>query len=280
MAEQIRLEDVLNNISADEFTLASKWLNHLRDVEQQNVLATLKSVHDFQSNANREHPNKPIGWSLVVAGSSVTSDNYEDIHLFMIPETYENGGLIQKIKFTRGVAIQLEEFNCLFRGESAYKKGETLGMDPAEHGQPLTMYFMHDKPDFELQRKEGDVLYKPTLDSEHIIELNKRRKTNMRVLSRNYVFGKDYSSIKDSDLEVHPEKIIELYGSQIDKGMRIEIDKIFTEISYLAAQSSGNVKDLRGMCLKMLTVANLFVSHDKDALEEKYIRCLINYRIQ
>lgn len=279
MSPQDTLEDVINNLTPEEVRLANQWFGNLGEKEQQNVAATIKKTQEMQSKVNELHPDKPIGISLVVAGSSIISRDYEDVDLFMIPETYDNGKFMQGLLLMRGLTAELAKSNCLFRHTGGYKRGETLGNDPKEFGRPLTMYLMVDKFDFEFQRKEGDILYMPTLDSEHIIELNRRNGTNMRVLSRNYVFGRDYSNVQDSDLEVPPEKLIDFYGKQVEQGKRDEIDRRFLAFKeFTETLRCIDKTDLRNLCRKMVGVVEPTV-YSIETPAVYYFRCLVNHAL-
>ena len=247
--------------------------------EQQNVVATINKTQQMKSQVNELHPDKPIGISLVVAGSSIISRDYEDVDLFMIPETYDNGKFMQGLLLMKGFTAELAKSNCLFRHNGDYKRGETLGNDPKEFGRSLTMYLMIDKFDFEFQRKEGGILYTPTLDSEHIIELNRRRGTNMRVLSRNYVFGRDYSNVQDSDLEVPPEKLIDFYGKKVAQGVKADIDRRFLAFKEFTETLKGTDKaDLRNLCRRMVGVVEPMV-YSIETPEVQYFKCLVNHAL-
>lgn len=279
MSSQNTLEGVINNLTPEESRLANQWFDNLGEKEQQNVVATIKKTQQMQSHVNSLHPDKPIGISLVVAGSSIISRDYGDVDLFMIPETYDNGKFMQGLLLMKGLTAELAKSNCLFRHNGDYKRGETLGNDPKEFGRPLTMHLMVDKFDFEFQRKEGDILYTPNLDSEHIIELNKRSGTNLRVLSRNYVFGRDYSNVQDSDLEVLPEKLIDFYGKKVEQGVRAEIDRRFLAFKEFTETLRGTDKvDLRNLCRKMVSVVEQMV-YSTETPVVQYFKCLINHAL-
>ena len=279
MSPQNTLEAVINNITPEEVRLANQWFDNLGEKEQHNVVATIEKTQQMQSKVNDLHPDKPIGISLVVAGSSIISRDYEDVDLFMIPETYDNGKFMQGLLLMRGLTAELAKSNCLFRHNGDYKRGETLGNDPKEFGKPLTMHLMVDKFDFEFQRKEGDILYTPTLDSEHIIELNRRRGTNMRVLSRNYVFGRDYTNVQDSDLEVPPERLIDFYSKKVEQGVRAEIDRKFVAFKEFTENLRSTDKaDLRNLCRRMVGVVEQLV-YSTEAPQVQYLKCLINHAL-
>lgn len=275
--KKFTLDDVLAGISKEERHSTEKWLEKLRDVERQNVVGSLATVLALQQVGNNSYPERPVGFAMVAAGSSINSSRYNDIDLFMVPETFEHGRVMQNIVLLNHIANYLagmphylrsgyplggpsdltikagkngllKGFNCLFRFKDDYEPGTKLGNDEKAYGKELQMYLLLDKFDFEFQRtgKQKDIIYRPLLNAEQIIELNKRSETNMRVLGRSYVLGTDYPTTTLADLAVDPNKVVEYYGQQIRIMLDNVADKYLGRLDRLFQLSLDMARGIRG----------------------------------
>ena len=240
MALAFKLEDVVNRrpISADsvlvglnpeEQQIAGDWISRLRAVEGQNVTGSLATVLSMQEFGNSVHPDHKVGFAMVAAGSSLHAPEYGDIDMFMIPETFEHGRFMQSItllswmgRLLQGLPTNLQKvlpdtnqgFNCIFCFEN-YEPGKRLGKDEAVHGKQIQMYLLLDKFDFEFPRqgRQGDIIYRPGLNAEQLIQLNRRNRTHMIPLARSYVLGDDYSKSAAGNLEVTSSETVEIYAN-------------------------------------------------------------------
>lgn len=226
--ENITIDDVLIGSTREEKEKAIGWLCELRDVEIKNVIGSLATLLGVQDYANKIHPENPLGFSMIAVGTSLTPP-YTDIDLFMVPETFEHGkeiqyyGALQKPLTRMGEILQgrtlnedWEGFNCLF-SFCDYERGKTLGKDKEKYGSLIQMSLLANKFDFEFPRegREGDIIYRPTLDAEELIELNRRNGTKMAVLLRSYVFAKDYSDTTRGDLKVDSGDVTARYRGDV-----------------------------------------------------------------
>ena len=220
--------DVLINVSEEEKQKAMDWLANLKDIERRNIVGCLGTALDVQEIANNFHPKNPLGFSMIAAGTTL-SPPYSDIDLFMIPETFEHGTKIQyysnlqKPLTMMGEELKGDEvessfkqywkgFNCIFNF-SEYERGKTLEKDEKRYGKLIQMSLLANKFDFEFSRdgREGDIIWRPRLNSEQLIELNKREGTKSVVLLRSYVFDHDYSSSLEGDLSVSADDAVSAY---------------------------------------------------------------------
>jgi hypothetical protein len=180
------IEQLLINLTPDELDGANKWYNALREGEKFNVRGVLTRIQDWQNYTNARNKEPHLGLVMIVAGSSILRPDYADIDLFLIPATYNMGFELSDRFAVNMIAHKLKVNNCIarFDEDTPYQVGEKLGNDEKIHGKQLTCFLLHDKKDFERQRKPGDLIYKPNLTAKELVELNREYKSDFEVLYR------------------------------------------------------------------------------------------------
>ncbi len=227
-------ENILVGLNQYETEIATSWFNRLRDVETRNVLGVIGTTQ-LIIDANND-PLESFGMAIVAAGSSTYEMIYSDIDLFLIPETYSNGALLEHSgllttigNFVQGIPSYFEKgetkwegLNCVFSFED-YKPGEKTGKNEKAHGKQVQFVFLKDKFDFEFPRdgREGDLTYRQQLSAEQLIELNRRNGTHMVVLARSYVYqlafeNPDMASVYKAQLRVRREDIDSILDGLIE----------------------------------------------------------------
>lgn len=81
------IERIFQNLTSQEFELAKKWLDHLRNPEIERIKRTLEVINQthFQFFDRPVEDTRPV--VTIVAGSSVDTIKYTDIDLFLISQT-------------------------------------------------------------------------------------------------------------------------------------------------------------------------------------------------
>lgn len=304
----ISVDSALVGISEEEHQRAIEWIRKLRDVEQRNVVGSLATV--LSSKQYKAYLTRPIGFAVVAVGSSLYTSNYNDIDILIVPETFDHGKFMQQTSLLRSMGEVLQGdpegfwttslenwqgFNCIFCFED-YEPGNRPGKDEKVHGKQIQMYLLLDKFDFEFPRegKEGDIIYRPGLNAEQLIELNRRNGTCMLMLGRSYVLGNDYSQSIAGSLDIKPSEVIDLYakvikdamsdGDEIIKTIKLIVDSDFQiyilENSVLPATPLKLRKQLRATVIGALKT---HFGEDGLGLDRRitnYADALINQKIK
>ncbi|MDP7115822.1 MAG: hypothetical protein QF824_05040 [Candidatus Woesearchaeota archaeon] len=198
------LDNAFLNLTAGEAADAQRWLGHLRDSEQERVRQTLDLLNPYEF----EYP-EPSSWreeisegvfargtdgewvrrpyAVIVAGSSVDTDDYRDIDFFVVLEenlTYlpYKPHPVGRIKRLEGNLP--EHVEVVF-----YNYGGPEPVDPEVNGAQVTISVLYELHGFDKRRegKTDDILEpRPLVGAEEFMEYNRDQGSKFLVLTRQY----------------------------------------------------------------------------------------------
>ena len=80
------LDELFRNLKPEELEQATRWYDALRTPEQERVAETLRVIGQTQFDLSRDMGKKIRPMAVIVAGSSIDTQTYSDIDLFLLPQ--------------------------------------------------------------------------------------------------------------------------------------------------------------------------------------------------
>lgn len=204
------LEKIFLNLTPKEFEQARKWYDHLREPEKDRILKTLGIINNEGFVFEDIEPSE-VGVAVIVGGSSIDTDTYSDIDLFLLTErtVYPKYGYTGRTHPKKKAGFRLEGKLPDFVYYRVYGEtgaaGERTGLtsEPAAEellrdgfGAKVTISLFYELVKFDLRRNDHpDDLLEPSerLGAEEIIKFNREQASKFLVLSRQYSISKDTS---------------------------------------------------------------------------------------
>jgi hypothetical protein len=197
--EQVKQEDIFRNLSEEDFEKAQNWFQSLRREEQLNLNGALTILANVNID-RKTHGLLSHDFAVIVAGSSISSSDYSDIDLFLLPRQLSEKavGITTGIKspfdsndFTYRIRPALAPFNCFYGDEECgYGDNRPAAFEEANFGKEITAYILQEvdgEHDFRRRREEfgDDFLFVPA-HAEGMIRHNREQGSKFLVLSRGY----------------------------------------------------------------------------------------------
>lgn len=209
---------VVQNVTKEEIEKISAWFEKFSPITQTRVEQTLQALLNtsfyFEKSSQEELFSENV--AIIAAGSSIDSNIYKDIDLFVIPEhsIYGNRRLRARqalhamenasISFFRtmvrrlmpGVTIEnfvayeanlVREFHKTL--DRVWEGGPAIEKKQKIDGTPVSVMFFPEQELYERRKNhKDDLLDHPKLDagSEDILAYNRRQDSKFIILSRQY----------------------------------------------------------------------------------------------
>jgi len=198
--EQVRQEDIFRNLSTEDFEKAQTWFQSLRREEQLNLNGALTILSNVKIRKTLYNKRLSPDFAVIVAGSSISSPDYNDIDLFLLPrqlspDVVSLAGTTSPFDSNHfrynQVRAALAPFNCFYGDENCgYGDERPAAFEEAKFGKEITAYVLQEvdeKHDFRKRRRDfaDDFLFVPG-HAEGMIKHNREQGSKFLVLSRGY----------------------------------------------------------------------------------------------
>lgn len=201
------MTDIFRNVTPEELAHAQRWFDHLRTPEKERVAKTIDVVNATQFCLQEYEQRNVEPVALIVAGSSIDTNIYTDIDLFVLNKnslgdtayTQSGFGIHYKRNTHPGSAFKLQIDGKLpeyvYVGRYHDHLLQRAGVDKAKlvaegKGAIVTMSLFYQLSRFDIVRegKKDDLIEPrdPYLGAEEIIAYNRCRCAKFLVLSRQY----------------------------------------------------------------------------------------------
>ena len=188
----MNLHDTFQRLDPAEYDQAVTWYDRLRDPEKNRVRETLDTLLGY-----RPHPgDKEYKFALIVAGSSIDTDSYGDIDLFILTEEsldeYDFFGRGNPIMVLRSQLYdKLPEYTYLVKYKETDLRDEPSEAKLLEQGlgARVTVSLLYELEGFEHPREDHPddvILPERPMRAEELIAYNRGRGSKFVVLSRQY----------------------------------------------------------------------------------------------
>lgn len=190
------LEEVFRNLKPEELEQATNWYNNLRTPEQKRVAETLRVINQTQFDLSEGAGEDIRPMSVIVAGSSIDTETYSDIDLFVLAETTLHSDNLKRrhpvADFANQIKDKLPDYSYVviyketdLRGEHNPKSLIEVGL-----GTRVTVSFFYELQGFDKRRSEkpDDLLESARpLGAEEIMRYNREQNSKFLVLNRQYI---------------------------------------------------------------------------------------------
>ncbi len=186
------LDSLFQNLTPDELQHASEWHKHLRQPEIPRIQETLQVL-------NREefyfsNPRQRQRFAVIVAGSSIDTNDYSDIDLFLLSQEALNREKVNKHNINSRIEDQLEGDLPELTHYLEYGPVTADMFDKREIlvrglGAVVTISLFYNLTGFGNRRpnRTDDLLEpKDAMKAEQLIQYNKEQGSKFLVLSRQY----------------------------------------------------------------------------------------------
>ena len=186
-------EEIFKNLTPEEFEKAQKWYDHLHQPERGRIFGTLAVLSSSRFNLHGKKDFYGDGITVIVAGTSIDTDAYQDIDLFVLTEPSLENTLKDNsyrtaphTSFLRHLEDRLPKHVYVIQYPNIPIKPEEL--DKEVYGAEVTVSLFYDLEGFKEERpdKNDDLIepFNPQRDSEGIISYNQEKGAKFLVLSR------------------------------------------------------------------------------------------------
>ena len=189
------IEDVFQNLTPDEVQSAQAWLEHLRKPEIQRVQDTLRVLNGKEFYLEDLQKRKRTKIAVIAAGSSIKSQTYPDIDLFLLSQNplHSNVDLDPQAEATLALSKGLPEYvEFILYGKQMIRKelkySQSMPIDE-KIGARVTLSLLYLLFDFKKRRESHpDDLIEPRrpTGAEQFIRYNREQGSKFLVLSRQY----------------------------------------------------------------------------------------------
>lgn len=198
----MNLRDTLQRLDSREFEQAVTWYNALREPEKDRVKETLDVLLEYRLDLSYREDSE-YHFAVIVAGSSIDTDTYGDIDLFLLTakplhqmdtDDYFRGNPHHTLKVELNPKYnhgKLPKYAYFVH----YRKTD-LSNEPSEAqllerglGARVTVSLLYELEDFDARREDHpDDLILPEwpMGAEELIAYNRERDSKFLVLARQY----------------------------------------------------------------------------------------------